>query len=256
MEIMTTTIKRTPNRQAAITGLAVVGFVTLIIMGIMLAIYTARFVPEAANRVGSAAVYLSQVFSPKKDVDLTVVPQVPFDGTTASTSTATSTTATSSVPLVTVPTHPTVPATTAGAQTSTTYPAGGTHTPATLYGQPDIAVHISQTGYLTGNDTNTFVGGTTVPSGLRPAVKFMVTNVGTNASGQWYFKADLPTTSSYTFNSDVQQSLLPGEHIEYTLGFDRAATGSKTITVTVDPDHKISESNELNNVDSTAVTIK
>lgn len=249
---MTTTIKRTPNRQAALTGLAVVGFITLIILGIMLAIYAARFVPIAASRVGSAAVYLSQVFSPAKpDTDLQVVPQIPFD---VATSTATSTTAASTTPAVVIPAYPAP--TTPGTATHTTYPAGGTQTTAPLYGKPDLLVTITQTGYLTTNNTNSFVASKTVPNNERGAVKFTVTNVGTNVSGRWDFEAVLPTTSSYTFHSDTQESLRPGEKIDYVLGFDSARNGDREITVTVDPDHDVSESNESNNEDSATVTIK
>lgn len=248
---MTTTIKRTPNRQAALTGLAVVGFITLIILGIMLAIYTARFVPVAASRVGSAAVYLSHVFSPAKDTDLQVVPQIPFD---VATSTATSTVAASTTPAVVIPAHPVT--TTPGTPTQTTYPAGGTQTTAPLYGKPDLQVTITQTGYLTTNNTNSFVSSKTVPNNERGAVKFTVTNMGTNVSGTWDFEAVLPTTSSYTFQSDTQESLRPGEKIDYVLGFDSARNGDREITVTIDPDHHVSESNESNNEDSATVTIK
>lgn len=249
---MTTTIKRTPNRQAAITGLAVVGFITLIIMGILLAIYAARFVPVAASRVGSAAVYLSQVFSPAKDTDLQVVPQIPFE---VATSTATTTVAASTTPAVVIPAYPA--AQHPGTPVTTTYPAGtGTPAPANLYGNSDLTVTITQTGYLTSSNTNSFVPSKTVPNNQRGAVKFTVTNIGTNVSGRWSFEAQLPTTTTYTFKSDTQESLRPGEKVDYILGFDSARNGDREITVTVDPNHNVSESNESNNEDSASITIK
>lgn len=248
MEIMTTTYKRT-NRQAALTGLAVVGFITLIVLGILLAIYSARFVPAAVSRVGSAAVYLTQVFTPApKDTDLQVVPQIPFE---VATSTATTS------PLVTAPVTTTKPvtyptATNPGTQTTNTYGAG---TP-TLYGQADLKVTITDVGYLALDNTNSFVSAKKVPDGKNAAVKFTVTNIGTNKSGTWSFQAQLPTTSSYTFTSDVQQSLNPNEHIDYVLGFDRARNGDRDIMVIVDSGRNVSESNEANNTDTKTITIE
>lgn len=250
-----TTITRNPRRMAAVHGLAVVGFITLILLGIMLAIYSARFVPAAVSRVGSAAVYLSQVFEPAKKTDLTVVPQtVSFAATTTASTTlanATSTTVTS--PLLGNTGTPV--ATNAGPKTTTTINAGGAST-APLYGQPDLAVTITQTGFLTGNSTDDFVAGTSVPRGDNAAVKFSVTNVGTNISGTWTFKATLPTSNTFTYNSNPQQSLRPGEHIEYTLGFNQAQTGNRTLTVTVDPNNLVSESSEANNSAASSITIQ
>ena len=239
----TTTINRNPRRAAAISALALVGFITLIALGIMLAIYSARFVPAAVSRVGSAAVQLSQIFVPAPKSDLTVVPQLPFE---ESTTTATSTIVTS--PLLNGQgTDTTVPAaTTPGQQTSNTYPVGGASN-APLYGQSDLAVTITQVGYLSVDNTDSFIASSNVPSGFNAAVKFSVRNTGTNATGGWSFNAVLPTSSSYTFNSDQQKSLLPGEHIDYTLGFDRTQSGARTITITVDQNNQISESSEANN---------
>lgn len=245
----TTTISRNPRRTAAVNGLAAVGFITLIVLGILLAIYSARFVPAAVSRIGSAAVSLSQVFVPAKS-DLTVVPQVPFDNAgIASTSASATSTATTSAPITTYPT----PA--AGPKTTTTYPAGGAST-APLYGQADLAVTITDVGYLTSNNTDSYVSGVIVPSNDNAAVKFSVTNVGTNISGPWSFNAMLPTNTSFTFNSNPQQSLRPGERIDFTLGFDRAQSGIRTITVTVDPTNQVHESNEANNSASHSITIQ
>jgi hypothetical protein len=217
---MTSTLKinREPVRHATLQGLAAVGFVTLIIAGIMLAIYAARFVPEAASRVGSAAVYLSQVFTPAKKADLQVVTQIPFGVASTTESTTTAVVATTTTTVTKPVTYP--PATTPGEETTTTYPSGGTPV-ATLHGLPDLKVTITQVGYLSLNNTDSFIAAKVIPSGLRGAVKFTVTNVGTNTTGNWSFNANLPTTSSFTFNSDAQKPLLPGERIDYTLGFDR-----------------------------------
>ncbi|KND49761.1 MAG: hypothetical protein AB203_01585 [Parcubacteria bacterium C7867-008] len=255
METITkTTITRDPRRLYAIQALAVVGFITLIIMGIVLAIYTARFVPDAVNRVGSAAVYLSQVFSPSDDENLTVVPQIPFENVVASTTTATTTIPATPVATV-IPGGATPAAVNPGPRTTTTYPVGaGSNAP--LSGKSDLTVSITQTGYLTSDSTDSFISSKSVPDNKNAAVKFTVTNTGTNTTGAWEFRAELPTTSSYTFNSASQQSLRPGEKIDYVLGFDRARSGDRTITITVDSGSDVNESNEGNNSDSESITIK
>lgn len=248
----TTTISRDPRRMAAIHGLAVVGFIALIVLGIMLAIYSARFVPAAMSRVDSAAVYLSQVFTPASKNALTVVPQIPFSATsTASTTASNATTTTVTSPLLGNASVPV--ANTPGPKTTTTINPGASTAP--LSGLPDLAVTITQVGYLTGNSTDDFVGGSPVPAGSNPAVKFSVTNVGTNVSGSWNFSATLPTSNSFTYTSNPQQSLRPGEHIDFTLGFNEPQSGNRTLTVTVDPNNQVVESNEANNSAAQAITI-
>ncbi len=234
-------------------ALAIVGFVVLIILGMALAVYAATFVPKAVTRLGGAAVYFSSLFVPaetpaKLEV---VVPGtvVPFPEAPVATSTST--------PEVETPAKPAqAPGAVQG--TTTTYPVGTVVTqPAVLSGLSDLTIAITTKGYLTSSDTTSFVKADSVPSGARPAVKFTITNIGTNLSGRFTFKAPLPTSSTYTFTSDSQDSLLPGEHIDYVLGFDRARTGdSRDITITVDPDNLIVEANERNNSDSITLDIK
>ncbi len=253
----TTTPLTSPARRLAINALAVVGFIVLIISGMGLAIYAATFVPKVAGGLGSAAVYLSSVFVPQETpAGLEVVTagtSVPFATPTPLSDTATTTVfAPSPVPA-------TLPAgLRAGGTTSTTYKAGtGTTSAQTLFGLPDLTVTSLVTGYLTSADTASFIKSSTVPSGLRGAVKFTITNIGTNASGRFDFIATLPTSRSYTFTSDPQDSLLPGERIDYILGFDRTSSGTKqTISVLVDSNNAVAESNNSNNSASATVDIK
>lgn len=246
----------TPARQAATNGLAIVGFIALVILGVSLAVYSARFVPEVVNRIGAAAVYLGSVFTPAPESSLVVVP----NGTTTPPLTATTTPpATTTTPVTTAPAPSTprqpVP-TTPGTPTSGTYPIGGSTSTPALHGLSDLIVTIDAVGYLTSVATDSFVASSTVPVGSRPAVKFTIKNIGTNQAGAWRFSASIPTRTSYIYNSQLQQSLLPGDSIEYTLGFDQPRTGSnQTILVTANPDHLIGESNTNNNSASANLTI-
>ncbi len=248
-------------RQTALNSLAVVGVIALILLGIWGAIYSSRFVPGAVNRIGSAAVYVGSLFvpAPTGPSDLSVVPNASSTvisfGTPAiapATTTATSTTPTTK-PKPT--SYPTMVA--AGGKTSTVVTMSGVGVAPALYGYPDLSVTVTAIGYLTTASTDAFVSSATVPSGDRPAVKFTVKNIGTNVSGAWRFSAAIPTRSSFTYKSDTQISLAPGESVDYTLGFDRAQSGDKQpITIATNYDRAVTEPNYSNNDISLNFNIK
>jgi len=244
----------TPERQAAVNGLAMVGFVALIVAMLWLALSAASFVPGVADRIGAAAVYLGSIFTPA-DSTLSVVPS-PSASTTISfgepsSTTSTSTTATS--PETPAPSTPAQP--TAGAKTSTTVNVDGAGAVA-LFGLPDLTVQIDVIGYLTIASTDSFVASSTVPAGSRPAIKFTIKNNGTNASGSWRFSAAIPSRGTFLYRSQPQQSLNPGDSIDYTLGFDRANQGAnQTISITANFDNAVNESNTNNNTASVTITV-
>ena len=253
----TTTTSSNPSRQAAVNALAIVGFIVLVIVGIWLAIYAARFVPETIGRLGAANVYFSSLFGgEEEDNDLEVVPgdSVPFEDDDEPVATSTPTT-NDDEPKTDTPVAPPAPAAPRAPATPrvTTYPVA---VPQALYGKADLIVKITEIGYLNTSSTASFVKSNEVPENKRPAVKFRVTNVGTNTTGSWEFDAKLPTSSTYTFSSPTQQSLLPTQHIDYVLGYDRAKDGENRFTITVDSDEDVDESNENNNVESVTIEVE
>lgn len=244
---MNTNQPTTPARQAAINGLAIVGFIALVTAGIWLAVYSTRFVPTVVNNIGAAAVYLGSVFNPASDSSISVVPTA---STTISFGTSTTTSTTT-----TVTTTPAPVATTPGAKSVGTYQIGGTAA-AAPYGLPDLAVTVTAVGYLTTASADSFVANASVPSGERPAVRFVIKNIGTNWTGTWRFNASIPTRTTYVYKSPVQQSLASGDSIEYTLGFDRADKGTdQTISITANSDSAVTESSTTNNTVSVKITI-
>jgi len=251
MDTETTT---TSGREAATRGLAIVGFIALVALGMWLAIYLSRYVPTAVGRLGSAATYVGSIFIPKASAPhLAVVPPATTTTpvlTAAATSTATTTPPkkrSSGVGYGVTPREP-------GQQSSTTQTIGA-GTPA-YYGLPDLAVTITAVGYMTSSSTDSFVAANTVPHNAIPAVKFTVKNVGTNVAGPWRFSASIPTATDYLYQSVVQQGLNPGDYIDYTLGFSQPLTGTdKTITITANYDHSITESTTNNNTATAQVTI-
>lgn len=239
-------------RRTTITGLAVVGFVALVVVGMWLAVYSTRFVPVVVNRAGAAVVYFGSIFIPTQKSDLSVIP-TPIASTTISFG-ETDATSTPALPIHSKPITKQF-ATIAGMKTSGTYQISGTAAPA-LSGLPDLAVVINATGYLTTTSTDSFIVNSTVPAGMRPAVSFTIKNVGTNTTGSWRWSASVPTSTGYIYQSQPQQSLNPGDSIDYILGFDQASIGAnETISVTANFDHAIQESNMNNDSASATLTI-
>ena len=238
------------TRQTAIQVLAVIGFIALVGAGMWLAVYSTRFVPSVVNGVGAAAVYLGSVFNSSDAPGLSVV-STPVASTTISFDSASSTVPakpSTATPAKRVPT-------TAGPETSGAYQIGTT-TPSSRFGLPDFIVTVNAIGYLATTSADSFVASSTVPAGSRPAIRFTIKNVGTNVAGAWRFSASIPTQTAYIYQSQLQQSLNPGDSIDYTLGFDHPIPGSeKMISVTANFDHAIAESNPNNNSASAKITI-
>jgi hypothetical protein len=241
------------NRTTAVNTLAIVGFVALVGATMWLAVYSTRYVPTVVGRIGAAAVYVGSFFTPGS-------PTTPPVTATSTGSTATSTPVmgmgdeATSTPS-TIGSTPGTGVKTPGQKTGTSVQiGGGTVAP---YGNPDLQVSMVSVGYLTSASTDAYVPNTSVPSGERPAIKFMVKNVGTNWSGTWRFTAAIPTKTSFTYTSDIQQSLAPGDSIEYTLGFDRADVGTgKEVTLTVNSDHSVPDLNTANNTTKAYLNIQ
>lgn len=76
---------------------------------------------------------------------------------------------------------------------------------------------------------------------------FTVSNIGGRSSGNWSFTYTLPTNSVSVLNGGTQISLRPGERLQYTINLNGINTNGGVVTVSVNPDRSISESNYLNN---------
>lgn len=117
----------------------------------------------------------------------------------------------------------------------------------------DLAVKILEIGFIDKN-TNTFISTTTLKAGDRIAVRFEIQNIGGRATGDWRFNAVLPTYPSYIFSSDGQQSLFPGDKIEFTIGFDHIEKAdNNTVVINADPASSINELSEENNIAKTII---
>jgi hypothetical protein len=248
----TETTTKKAKSPATMGALAIVGFIALIIIGIALAIYSAQFIPTLVSTFNSPSSSNNTGMASTSSGHLEIATStMGTNGYSLTTTTIPQSTVNSNDILPGVGTMPagTYPSKTSSGDTA---PAK-THAP---YGLPDLAVTIISTGYLTGESTDSFVSGTVIPPGARPAVKFSVTDTGTNSTGPWNFLALIPTVSGQSFTSPTESSLNPGDHTVFTLGFNQAAEGpNQTITVVADPNNQIQESSKSNNSASSAVTI-
>lgn len=118
-------------------------------------------------------------------------------------------------------------------------------------GKPDLAPRVIAFGLVdakTGKFTEVDEIPYKLPSGKRGAIKFEIRNDGTKESGKWKFEMELPTSPAYTYSSKEQQTLFPGDRIEYVIGFDRVRRADEDdYRIEVDPSDKIDETNERNN---------
>lgn len=168
-----------------------------------------------------------------------------FDEATSTTATTTPTTSSTNSP------QTGGPGVTAGTPTTITYPVTVSPT-SDPNGDIDLRVEVLAYG-LVHRTTGVFEEMDEIPRDLpsnkRGAIKFVVENIGTKASGEWEFEAELPTSPSYTFDSRDQDSLFPGDKIEFIIGFDRIRNVDEDdYRIEVDPSDDIDESRENNNV--------
>jgi hypothetical protein len=242
----------TSSRQSAINGLAVVGFIALVVAGLSLAVYSTRFVPTAVNRVGAAAVYLGSLFVPTTLApSFSVVPTPPTlffsEASSTASAPATSTPKKSVAPIAWTPG---TPVTVSNGTTSSSASASAT---LYYYGQPDLTVIIESIGYMVGD---TVVATTTIPAHAQIGVKFRVTNIGTNVTGLWAMNIAIPSVGSSASQTFFQDSLVPSQPSEYVVRFDNVASGAdRSIIITLDSNHQLKEPNIDNNSISAKVTI-
>jgi hypothetical protein len=235
----TTHIEGGQPRKAALTSLAIVGFVALIIIGILATIYAASFIPKMLSRSGSASAYLSTLNDTPTTADTTPAPTATTPAVTATPLTPTET--------------PAQPQTV----TKTVYRNVYVPTPVTpsYSGLADLTITVTDKGYLRNGNTGSFVSSSYVPSGYQGAVKYRVTNTGNNVSNS--YRVDIRVESGNgTDNDSVSGGTLPpNRSVEGIGSFDVTTGGTAYIRLTVDAGNNVVEENENNNTDSTSMSV-
>ena len=258
----TTTTKRSP----AVSALAIVGFIALILLGMLLAIYAVRFIPAALSGIGEAAVSLSRVFTPDDgQVEVIDQPATPSDpgvvvtipiGPETPTEPAPATPTTPAPAAYQPPAPSYVPPTGYGTQPPIIIPIQG---PAqTGYGSPDLTVEILAVGYVTRDGAaSTFRESSRVPRGEQGAVKFRLSNRGTNASDRFEYEVKVENDDNRTDTATGRApSLAAGQSVITYAFFDARTSGEAEIDIEVDSDNDVRESNERNNTDSDDISVR
>ncbi len=215
------------THKATINGLAVIGFVGLLIAGMLLAIYASRYVPGALERL-SSAVYLS---SDKEDNGETPAEEEPAPE--------------EETPVFVPETPDEEEPRTGGPQIVTppvAQPPQVITTEKPLTGRADLALTSVRAGYFRGS---TFVESDEVPDGRDMALKFTVVNAGTNVASNWRIKVDVEGERSANGNGGT---LYPDGTQAFTLRVTNPEEGrNREISIEVDSTDRVTESNERNN---------
>lgn len=138
------------------------------------------------------------------------------------------------------------PSTTTATTTATTTKPIVIGVPApTYYSKADLSINLLSVGILD-KTTSQFTQTNTIYAGNTVAIKFEIKNIGGTNTGTWNFKADLPSLSEPNFISDSQQSLKPGDKIQYILSFDNPINGN--VVVSADYLNQVDELSSNNNI--------
>lgn len=266
METMHEHNEETKRRGAAVNALAVVGFIALILIGMGIAIYAARFMPAALSGIGEAAVSLSDIFSSDEPNQIGVVDDGDYPNNGGSsvtlpigTSTPTDAGASDDASGGSTYTPPTTGGPSYTAPTPTygiiTIPTGGSS--ATYYGDPDIVIEILAVGYLRDRgDLDSFVEDDRISRSKDGAVMYRLSNRGTNETGRFEIEIKVRTRSGTDTDTVTAPSMRPNSSIVSFGVFDANRSGDVDITLEADPDDDVDESNERNNEDSEEVTVR
>ena len=121
-------------------------------------------------------------------------------------------------------------------------------------GTPDLSVQILSVGTKTNGvfvATNNFTTDSTV------VVNFQITNQGTAASGAWAMRVDSPSSNAMDkIKTLTARSLPAGAAVTGQVVFNTPAVGTnQQITISIDPNNTIHESNKTNNQISSTINI-
>lgn len=220
------------GEKKAVSGIAVVGFIAVVIIGMILAVYASRYVPQFLNSL-SSAVYLSS------------------DSANNGKATTTPTVVTPAPTTTIVPETPATVATSAPQLPNETGYTPRTYTPTrvvttrpNLYGYADLAVSSLEVGYQSGSS---FIETSRIPSGRDMVVKFTVKNVGTNIASGWRVRVRVEGQSDAIAYGG---SLNPNGYQNFTLRATDLESDTYTTRIDVDYTNAVAETNESNNNDS------
>ena len=112
----------------------------------------------------------------------------------------------------------------------------------------DLMLRIISKGYIN-RSNGRYYEASSVSNNDRVAVRFEIENIGTGETGPFIFTANLSGYSNDVYTSPVQTSFYPKEKRQYTVDFNSgiADIGANTITIRLDTNNNVNETNEDNN---------
>jgi hypothetical protein len=139
---------------------------------------------------------------------------------------------------------------------ATTAPAPAQNQTPRVYGQGiDLTPRIIATGIVS-TTTDEFIPKKQIGYRERGAIKFEVENVGDKTSTEWSFSMILPTYPEYTFLSEQQPPLAPGDKVEYTIAFDSIKREEKAeFLINVDNTGSVNDTNRSNNIKRSSIEV-
>lgn len=120
-------------------------------------------------------------------------------------------------------------------------------------GLADLKPVITQIGVLV---DGSLVEKTIFKPGDTVVVRFDVTNHGTKVARAWSFSAVLPSNPVFTYTSEAQEDLYAGATAHLTMTFDKLASGTGIVSISVDAAQAIKESSEANNGVSRQIVVQ
>lgn len=217
------------SKKATMNGFAIVGFGVLIVAGIFLAIYAARYVPETLSRLSSAVVLSSDQGTTTNEEEPGAEEETPAPPADTSDEDDADEEDKDDTPKTGGPYY--VP------QTPTYYPQQPN-----LYGRPDLVVINAEVGYFRGSS---FVRDNDIPNNRDAAVTFSIQNRGTNVADGWRIRVDVEGERPVTGTGG---RLMPNGTQNFTLRIENPEEG-ETIEIQIEADYEddVTESNERNN---------
>ena len=216
--------------------IAVVGFIILVLAGMLLAVYASRYVPQLLGNLTSA-VYVStgKPTNATTSPTPTVLPSAPTPAATTS-DTGTGEKPTGGPSFVPTPTK--TPSYTY------TYPTGPR-----LYGYPDLSLQNVRVGYFSGG---TVVADDHVPSGRDMGITFTVRNGGTNVVSDYLVRVRIEGQQDAIARGGL---LYPNGYQNFTLRATDNERGNIRVSIEVDYPDAITETSESNNDYATDIDV-
>jgi hypothetical protein len=256
-------MEKVKNALKSSTRIIIIALIILVL--IFLSFFMVKLVPKILSSMANSTVSITSAFFPSNTASTSS--GVTLNNTTATNAATASSSATSSSfltnffgPRKTDPTPASYSIATSTKQESnnqvnTSNNVVRTYTDRnTNYGSPDLAVTITSIGI---NSNGAFVATNNFTTTDTVIVKFNIENKGTAPTGSWSMRVDMPSSSVNDQIKTISSgSIRAGAVVSGQAVFNTPALGSnQKVTISIDPNGAIIESNKNNNQASVSLNV-